>query len=106
MDGNTAGSAGVVADDRRRAADHSLWARLDRAQDRITAALQSLHYGNTQEVEAARQLIHEARDFIAEVLSARAPGEGLEGSEGVHGEDSKAAEVSPVTLDAANDPKY
>lgn len=111
MDGNSAGSAGLVANDGGRADDHQARHRcgtLDRATDQILAACIVLAYSNTQESQKAQEHLLHAQSLLLELLAqeARSAREGQQGREGVHGEDPKDAQVSRITLDPANDDIY
>lgn len=109
MDGNATGSAGVVADDRRRAADHSIGNRIDRARDHISAAQASLRYSSRQEVQHAQHLLEAAQGFLRDATFEAhigAAAKGLRSSEAPDGAAARDAQVSPASLDADNDPIY
>lgn len=108
MNGDPTGATGLVADDGRRPADHPPrhWSgALDRTADLLEAAVSTLLYCNNFEAQEARRLIREARGHLLSVLEAPA-GEGQQGGKGVHGENPQDAEVSGLTLNAANDAQF
>jgi hypothetical protein len=86
MDGGSSTTTGLGTDDGGAAPDHQQ--RLLNAAAHLRRAQEVLSHKVTHETAQASELIRLA---LEEVFDVEAPGEGIEGSEGLHGEDPEEA---------------
>lgn len=88
MNGNS--TAGVEPANTRDEVDHL--SRLRRIGAAIIFAKEQLLHRQTHETNEARKWLDLAQEEVEEGIDAEAPGEGIQGSEGVHVEDPEDAE--------------